>query len=76
MKPELKLVFLHCITQQEVFCMSLLKLNRDVDVNFIRARALNHRQFTAIFKDLEPEDRDLKAEIQKFCDTDIENVLR
>lgn len=54
----------------------LLKLNRDVDVNFIRATALNHRQFTALFEDREPEEKDLKAEILKFCDTDIENVLR
>ncbi|XP_063820002.1 general transcription factor II-I repeat domain-containing protein 2A-like [Pseudophryne corroboree] len=50
MNPEQKLTFLHCIIHQEVLCKSVLKMNHVVDVvtktvNFIRARALNHRQF-------------------------------
>lgn len=48
--PEEKLLFLYCIFHQEVLCKSVLKINHMVDVvskvvNFIRMRALNHRQF-------------------------------
>lgn len=56
--PEQKLLFLHCITHQEVLCKSVLKINHVVDAvtkaaNFIRARALNHRQFVALLEEHE-----------------------
>ncbi|KAM4555660.1 general transcription factor II-I repeat domain-containing protein 2A-like [Odontesthes bonariensis] len=56
--PEQKLTFLHCIIHQEVLCKTVLKMNHVVDVvtkvvNFIRARALNHRQFVALLEDSE-----------------------
>lgn len=48
-----ELVFLNCIIQQDVQCKSALKMNQVSDavtkiVNFIRAGALNHRQFVAL----------------------------
>lgn len=48
-----ELVFLNCIIQQDVQCKSVLKMNQVSDavttiVNFIRAGALNHRQFVAL----------------------------
>ena len=54
MNPEQKLTFLHCIIHQEVLCKSVLKMNHVVDVvtktvNFIRARALNHRRVCFTF---------------------------
>ncbi|GCC17350.1 hypothetical protein chiPu_0017532 [Chiloscyllium punctatum] len=62
--PKQKLVFLHCIIHQEVLCKSVLKINHVVDivtkiVNFIRARALNHRQFVAFLDENETEHRDI-----------------
>ncbi|XP_072416387.1 general transcription factor II-I repeat domain-containing protein 2A-like [Chiloscyllium punctatum] len=62
--PEQKLVFLHCIIHQEVLCKSVLKINHVVDVvtkivNFIRARALKHRQFVALLEENETEHRDI-----------------
>ncbi|XP_072436522.1 general transcription factor II-I repeat domain-containing protein 2A-like [Chiloscyllium punctatum] len=62
--PDQKLVFLHCIIHQEVLCKSVLKINHVVDVvtkivNFIRARALNHRQFVALLEENETEHREL-----------------
>ncbi|XP_075322580.1 general transcription factor II-I repeat domain-containing protein 2B-like [Odontesthes bonariensis] len=59
-----KLVFLHCIIHQHVLCKSLLKMNHVIDVvtkivNFIRARALNHRQFVALLEDHESEHSDI-----------------
>ncbi|GCC31984.1 hypothetical protein chiPu_0010444 [Chiloscyllium punctatum] len=62
--PEQKLVFLHCMRHQEVLCKSALKINHMVDVvtkivNFIRARALNHRQFVAILEENETEHCDI-----------------
>lgn len=56
--PEQKLTFLHCIIHQEVLCKTVLKMNHVVDVvtkvvNFIRARALNHRQFVALLEESE-----------------------
>lgn len=48
-----ELVFLNCVIQQDVQCKSVLKMNQVSDavtkiVNFIRAGALNHRQFVAL----------------------------
>ncbi|XP_072447368.1 general transcription factor II-I repeat domain-containing protein 2A-like [Chiloscyllium punctatum] len=62
--PEQKLVFLHCIMHQEVLGKSVLKINHVVDVvtkivNFIRARALNHRQFVALLEENETEHCDI-----------------
>ncbi|XP_026582021.1 general transcription factor II-I repeat domain-containing protein 2A-like, partial [Pseudonaja textilis] len=62
--PEQKLTFLHCIIHQEVLCRSVLKMNYVVDVvtktvNFIRARALNHRQFVALLEENESEHCDI-----------------
>ncbi|GCC36599.1 hypothetical protein chiPu_0015094 [Chiloscyllium punctatum] len=62
--PKQKLVFLHCIIHQEALCKSVLKINHVVDVvtkivNFIRARALNHRQFVALLEENETEHRDI-----------------
>lgn len=59
-----KLVFLHCIIHQHVLCKSVLKINHVIDVvtkivNFIRARALNHRQFVALLEEHESEHSDI-----------------
>ncbi|XP_072412142.1 general transcription factor II-I repeat domain-containing protein 2A-like [Chiloscyllium punctatum] len=62
--PEQKLVFLHCIIHQQVLCKSVLKINHVVEVvtkivNFIRARALNHRQFVALLEENATDHRDI-----------------
>ena len=59
-----KLVFLHCIIHQHVLCKSVLKINHVTDVvtkivNFIRARAMNHRQFVALLEEHETEHSDV-----------------
>ncbi|XP_071063277.1 general transcription factor II-I repeat domain-containing protein 2B-like [Pseudochaenichthys georgianus] len=59
-----KLVCLHCIIHQHVLCKSVLKIDHVIDVvpkivNFIRARALNHRQFVALLEEHETEHRDI-----------------
>ncbi|XP_074513994.1 general transcription factor II-I repeat domain-containing protein 2A-like [Sebastes fasciatus] len=64
MNPEQKLTFLHCIIHQEVLCKSVLKMNHVVDVvtktvNFIRARALNHREFVSLLEESETEHCDI-----------------
>lgn len=64
MNLEQKLTFLHCIIHQEVLCKSVLKMNHAVDVvtktvNFIRIRALNHRQFVSLLEESETEHRDI-----------------
>uniref|UniRef100_A0A8P4KHA8 General transcription factor II-I repeat domain-containing protein 2A n=1 Tax=Dicentrarchus labrax TaxID=13489 RepID=A0A8P4KHA8_DICLA len=64
MSPEQKVTFLHCIIHQEVFCKSVLKMKHVFDVvtkiiNFIRARALNHRQFVALLEENETEYGDI-----------------
>ncbi|KAL2079794.1 hypothetical protein ACEWY4_025538 [Coilia grayii] len=62
--PQQKLTFLHCIIHQEVLCKTVLKINHAVDVvikvvNFIRARALNHRQFVSLLEENESEHGDV-----------------
>ncbi|XP_074492937.1 general transcription factor II-I repeat domain-containing protein 2A-like [Sebastes fasciatus] len=64
MNPEQKSVFLHCIIHQDVLCKYVLKMNHVTDVvsktvNFIRARALNHRQFVALLEEHETEHGDI-----------------
>ncbi|XP_060779093.1 general transcription factor II-I repeat domain-containing protein 2A-like [Neoarius graeffei] len=64
MNPVQKLTFLHCIIHQEVLCKTVLKMNHVVDavtktVNFIRVRALNHRQFVAFLEENEIEHGDI-----------------
>ncbi|XP_035242994.1 general transcription factor II-I repeat domain-containing protein 2B-like [Anguilla anguilla] len=59
-----KVVFLHCILHQHVLCKSVLKIDNVIDVvtkivNFIRARALNHRQFVALLEEHETEHVDI-----------------
>jgi len=55
-----KLIFLHCIIHQEVLCKNVLDMRHVVDpvvkiVNFIRARGLNHRQFTKLLEDCDSD---------------------
>ena len=62
--PVPKLTFLHCITHKEVLCKTVLKMKHVVDavskiVNFIRARALNHRQFVALLEENKVEHGDI-----------------
>lgn len=62
--PVQKLTFLHRIIHQEVLCKTVLKMKHVVDavtntVNFIRARALNHRQFVAFLEENETEHSDI-----------------
>ncbi|XP_042337051.1 general transcription factor II-I repeat domain-containing protein 2B-like, partial [Plectropomus leopardus] len=62
--PDQKLVFLHCIIHQHVLCKSVLKMNHVIDVvtkivNFIRARALNHRQFVTLLEEHDSEHSDI-----------------
>ena len=59
-----KLTFLYCIIHQHVLCKSVLKIIHAIDVvtkivNFIRARALNHRQFVALLEEHETEHSDI-----------------
>ncbi|KAL2095519.1 hypothetical protein ACEWY4_007667 [Coilia grayii] len=59
-----KLVFLHCIIHQHVLCKSVLKITHVIDVvskivHFIRARALNHRQFVALLEEHESDHSDI-----------------
>ena len=63
--PENKLVFIHCIIHQYALCKSVLKLNNVVDVvtktvNFIRARALKHRQLVAFLEHQDNEQGDIR----------------
>ena len=55
-----KLIFLYCIIHQEVLCKNVLDMRHVVDpvvkiVNFIRARGLNHRQFTKLLEDCDSD---------------------
>ena len=64
MNPDQKLTFLRCIIHQEVLWKTVLKMKHVVDavtkiVNFIRARALNHRQFVALLEENEAEHGDI-----------------
>ncbi|XP_075907338.1 general transcription factor II-I repeat domain-containing protein 2B-like [Nelusetta ayraudi] len=59
-----KLIFLHCIIHQHVLCRSVLKIDHVIDVvaktvNFIRARALNQRQFGSLLEEHETEQRNI-----------------
>ncbi|XP_068506404.1 general transcription factor II-I repeat domain-containing protein 2-like [Syngnathus scovelli] len=58
-----ELIFLHCIIHQHMLCKSVLKMNHVINVtnvvNFIRARALNHRQFVALLEDHESQHSDI-----------------
>ncbi|XP_076022136.1 general transcription factor II-I repeat domain-containing protein 2B-like [Genypterus blacodes] len=59
-----KFVFFHCIIHQHVLCKSVLKIKHVIDVvtkivNFIRARALNHRQFVALLEEHDTEHSDI-----------------
>ena len=50
--PVQKLTFLNCIVHEEVFCKTVLQMKHVADavaktINFVRARALNHKQFIA-----------------------------
>uniref|UniRef100_A0A023F0X1 Proteinral transcription factor ii-i repeat domain-containing protein 2b n=1 Tax=Triatoma infestans TaxID=30076 RepID=A0A023F0X1_TRIIF len=60
LQPEHDILFLHCIIHQEVLCRKVLKLNHVVTVvtkvvNFIRGRAVNHRQFVEFLKEIESD---------------------
>nr|XP_039258495.1 general transcription factor II-I repeat domain-containing protein 2A-like [Styela clava] len=62
--PKQQLVFLHCIIHQQVLCKSVLKISHVTDVvtklvNFIRSRALNHRQFISLLEEQENEHTDI-----------------
>ena len=62
--PQLKLLFLHCIIHQEALCKSVLKMYHVTDVvtklvNFIRARALNHRQCVTLLEEHDTEHGDI-----------------
>lgn len=62
--PNSTLIFLHCIIHQEALSKSVLKLDHVTKtvvklVNFIRARALNHRQFIQLLEESEAEHTDV-----------------
>ncbi|XP_075207832.1 general transcription factor II-I repeat domain-containing protein 2-like [Anomaloglossus baeobatrachus] len=55
---------IHCILHQEALCGKSVQLKEVMDfvvktVNFIRARGLNHRQFTSFLSDMDTEYGDL-----------------
>ena len=65
LNAEQKLVFIHCIIHQQALCKSVVKLSHVVDVVattviFIRARALNHRQFVSLLEEQESEHGDVR----------------
>lgn len=54
------LIILHCIIHQQSLCSKSIRFNNVMDVvikiiNFIRSRALNHRQFKAFLDELSSE---------------------
>ncbi|XP_071058777.1 general transcription factor II-I repeat domain-containing protein 2B-like [Pseudochaenichthys georgianus] len=65
LNAEQTLVFIHCIIHQQALYKSVLKLSHVVDVvtttvNFIRARALKHRQFVSLLEEQESEHGDVR----------------
>lgn len=61
-KPKIRTF--HCLIHQQVLSFKILKMDEVLKtvskiVNFIRSRALNHRQFTSFLKGLESEFEDL-----------------
>lgn len=62
--PGKEIIFLHCILHQETLCKKVLKLKHVISlvtkvVNFIRGRALNHRQFVNFLKEIECDFSDI-----------------
>ena len=62
--PGKEVIFLHCIIHQEILCKRVLKLKHVISVvtnvvNFIRGRALNHRQFSRFLKEIECDFTDI-----------------
>lgn len=58
--PNASFIHVHCIIHQEVLCGKALKFDNVLKivtkvVNFIRARGLNHRQFTEFLKEIQSE---------------------
>lgn len=58
--PNASFIHIHCIIHQEVLCGKALKFDNVLKivtkiVNFIRARGLNHRQFTEFLKEIQSE---------------------
>ena len=68
--PGKEVIFFHCIIHQEIICKRVLKLKHVISVvtnvvNFIRERALNHKQFVRFLKEIECDFTDI------FYNTDI-----
>uniref|UniRef100_A0A0L8HPT4 DUF4371 domain-containing protein n=1 Tax=Octopus bimaculoides TaxID=37653 RepID=A0A0L8HPT4_OCTBM len=62
--PNQAFLSFHCILHQENLCKSVLNLKHVMDpvvsvVNTTRARALNHRQFKSLLRDMEAEHGDV-----------------
>ena len=62
--PQHRCLSLHCIIHREFLCGKSLKYQNVMDVvvkviNFIRAKGLNHRQFKALFKELDSQYGDI-----------------
>lgn len=76
--PVQKVEFLHCILHQHVLCKSVLKIDVVTKiVNFIRARALNHRQFVALLEEHETEHSNISyhsCPMAHFCEKKGKNI--
>lgn len=62
--PEVSVVFLHCIIHQDALCNAALNVKEVLEVivsvvNFIRSRALHHRQFQDFLQSVDAEYSDL-----------------
>ena len=58
--PESIFTHFHCIIYQQNLCSKILKLNHVIKlvaktVNYIRSRAINHRQFNQLLQDMNNE---------------------